>query len=407
MPHRSFRDAFTLIELLVVIAIIAILSVVVILVINPAQLLAQSRDSNRISDMSTLNTALGVYQAQGGLSLGTANVIYLSVPDPAATTTAGDACQGLGYTSLGSYSYHCAASSTYRNVDSTGWIPVNFTAISSGAPLGQLPIDPINTSSSREYYAYATNGTQYEVTSAMESAKYKLGGSNDIVSHDGGTLATVYEKGNAYGIEPIDYGDPNLVGYWSFNEGTGSVAYDYSGNNATGSWNGSLINGSHYTTGKIGPYAGNFLSSSSDYVGTTFQYSLTTASNFTWAAWIYYVNSGTNNTTLIGNRYGSTWIKITPSNFEFSGGIMAYTFPTSTWSFVVVTKSGTNYTYYLNGTVVASTTNSNTITNNPFYMGGDPGFPTDGYMTGMIDDVRLYTRALSAAEVAAMYGGGK
>ena len=38
-----------MIELLVVIAIIAIVSVVVLLVLNPAQLLMQSRDSNRVS----------------------------------------------------------------------------------------------------------------------------------------------------------------------------------------------------------------------------------------------------------------------------------------------------------------------------------------------------------------------
>ena len=41
------RSGFTLIELLVVIAIIAILAVVVILTLNPAQLLAQARDSTR------------------------------------------------------------------------------------------------------------------------------------------------------------------------------------------------------------------------------------------------------------------------------------------------------------------------------------------------------------------------
>jgi type II secretory pathway pseudopilin PulG len=92
MPNRS---AFTVIELLVVIAMIAILSIVVILTLNPAALLQQSRDSNRVSDMSTLNTALGVYLAQGGSSLGSSSVVYVSIPDPTATTTAGDQCQGL------------------------------------------------------------------------------------------------------------------------------------------------------------------------------------------------------------------------------------------------------------------------------------------------------------------------
>lgn len=56
------RSDFTLIELLVVIAIIVILAAVVILTLNPGQLLKQSRDANRLSDLDCLNHALGVYQ---------------------------------------------------------------------------------------------------------------------------------------------------------------------------------------------------------------------------------------------------------------------------------------------------------------------------------------------------------
>jgi prepilin-type N-terminal cleavage/methylation domain-containing protein len=151
------RRGFTLIELLVVIAIIAILAVVVVLTLNPAELLRQSRDSNRVSDMSTLNEAVNLYSTdQGGASgysLGSANTVYVSIPDPSATSTAGDQCQGLGLISLPStYTYHCAASSTYRNVNGTGWIPINFSTISTGSPLGSLPVDPTNSSSSRLYY---------------------------------------------------------------------------------------------------------------------------------------------------------------------------------------------------------------------------------------------------------------
>ncbi len=51
-------SAFTLIELLVVIAVIAILSVVVVLSLNPGELLRESRDTTRISDLDTLNRAL-------------------------------------------------------------------------------------------------------------------------------------------------------------------------------------------------------------------------------------------------------------------------------------------------------------------------------------------------------------
>src|ERR1019366_983757 len=84
----------------------------------------------------------------------------------------------------------------------------------------------------RHYYTYETDGNgKYEVTATMESAKYQLGGSNDVISGDGGTLASVYEKGSVTGLEPLDYGDPTLVGYWTFDEGSGTTAYDSSGSN--------------------------------------------------------------------------------------------------------------------------------------------------------------------------------
>ncbi|MCL5016431.1 MAG: type II secretion system GspH family protein, partial [Patescibacteria group bacterium] len=61
-PHKvNERSSFTLIELLIVIAIIGILASVVVLVLNPAQLLSQSRDSRRTQDLSNLNNAIGMY----------------------------------------------------------------------------------------------------------------------------------------------------------------------------------------------------------------------------------------------------------------------------------------------------------------------------------------------------------
>ncbi|HMB17541.1 MAG TPA: prepilin-type N-terminal cleavage/methylation domain-containing protein, partial [Candidatus Paceibacterota bacterium] len=42
------NQAFTLIELLVVIAILSILAVAVTLILNPAQLIRQGRDSTRL-----------------------------------------------------------------------------------------------------------------------------------------------------------------------------------------------------------------------------------------------------------------------------------------------------------------------------------------------------------------------
>ncbi len=171
------RKAFTLIELLIVIAIIAVLSIVVILALNPAALLQQSRDSSRLSDLSTLNSAVNTYATdQAGassFSLGSSSVTYLSIPDPTATTTAGTNCSGLGGNfATGTTFFHCPASSTYKKTDGTGWIPINFTQMSTGAPLGNLPVDPANSTSSNLYYSYQTNGTTYRIVAMPESQKY-------------------------------------------------------------------------------------------------------------------------------------------------------------------------------------------------------------------------------------------
>ena len=159
------------------IAIIAILAVVVVLTLNPAQLLAQSRDANRLSDLSTLNSAINLYivdQAGGsGFSLGTSSVTYLSIPDMTATTTAGTNCSGLGGSiATGTTYFDCSASSTLRTLGPLGWIPISFQNISSGAPFSSLPVDPTNNTSSNLYYSYQTNGNTFRLQADPESQKY-------------------------------------------------------------------------------------------------------------------------------------------------------------------------------------------------------------------------------------------
>jgi prepilin-type N-terminal cleavage/methylation domain-containing protein len=83
----NLRSSFTLIELLIVLAIVTILSVVVIVTLNPAELLRQSRDSNRLSDLATLNSALGMYNTDIGGSMGSSSVVYISIPDTTSTLT--------------------------------------------------------------------------------------------------------------------------------------------------------------------------------------------------------------------------------------------------------------------------------------------------------------------------------
>jgi prepilin-type N-terminal cleavage/methylation domain-containing protein len=208
---NKHRKGFTLIELLVVIAIIAVLSVVVILSLNPAELLRQARDSNRISDMATLKSALGLYLADvTSPSMGTYTNCYMGLATgtiyaPASST--GSFAATTTCTQWFNTASAAITSTASRVVSGAGWIPVNFTSISSGAPLGQEPVDPVNQagtgtctgtspslSSCALVYTYTVSSTVFKIASFMESTKYSTGTAG-VQNTDGGLNPFVYEQG--------------------------------------------------------------------------------------------------------------------------------------------------------------------------------------------------------------------
>jgi len=83
--------------------------------------------------------------------------------------------------------------------------------------------------------------------------------------------------------------------------------------------------------------------------------------------------------------------------------------PLNTWSLVTVTLSGTTGTLYIDGQPVGTNTD---MTLNPSSLGvtnqnwiGRSQFPADPYLDGTVDDFNIYSRALSAAEVAVLATG--
>ncbi len=194
----SASPSFTLIELLVVVALLAILAVAVVTIINPAELLRQARDSTRLSDLSSLNRMLSLYETDsvGVGFMGTSTVVYISVPDTSVT------CANLGLPPLPSgWSYHCVTEDNLRNIDGSGWVPVNFNLVSSGVPLAKLPVDPVNTASTNQYYVYVTGGS-WELKAVMESAKYKT-----EAQTDGGYSDNAYEIGSDLALAPLVFPD--------------------------------------------------------------------------------------------------------------------------------------------------------------------------------------------------------
>jgi hypothetical protein len=219
--------------------------------------------------------------------------------------------------------------------------------------------------------------------------------------------------------------DPDLIGWWPLNEGSGDVAIDLSasGNDGTirNADSGGLGDGGSVWVND--PERGMVISfNGDDGTGAVVSTDLiipasTLDSDFTWAFWAkQHADQATNNDTILGNRYGGTtsplqFIKFTPTRFEhynddgsYSEGINYNSIPLDVWVHHVISKDGPNLTYYRNGVESGTNTISKTIDENPFGFGGDPINNVELWR-GYMSDVRLYTKALTLNEVLGVMEG--
>jgi len=196
------KKGFTLLELLIVIGILAILATTTVLVLNPAELLRQARDSQRISDLQTVNSALSLYVttvsspklSYTGSGCGTYTFGYT-----AASSAMGAACINAAS--------GAASTTASRNINGTGWLPVDISGIPGGAPMAAYPVDPTNasgtlaTSTNNLIYFYRCDQTNltWEINSIFESTKYNT--TDGVPNEDGGTCAQVYEVGTDPGLD--------------------------------------------------------------------------------------------------------------------------------------------------------------------------------------------------------------
>jgi hypothetical protein len=89
----------------------------------------------------------------------------------------------------------------------------------------------------------------------------------------------------------------------------------------------------------------------------------------------------------------------------FAGVTSAVGVPAGSWHHVAGTFDGTELAVYIDGQLAATTSASGSLspaTGTNLMVGADPVNPVDKF-TGVVDEVRVYNRALSAAEIAALH----
>jgi hypothetical protein len=220
---------------------------------------------------------------------------------------------------------------------------------------------------------------------------------------------------------------PKPVGWWKLDDGSGSIAAD-----SVGTADGTLVNGPSWVAGKLGG-ALQFNGSNAVDLGTTFSAPPANFSISLWAnigAWSTewgHVLIGTAvdnpydqgwNLRHFGSYYASQWPGIPVGALCFSTrGINVTTNnqddmpsneapPLNEWVHIVCVCDTVNHMKYIyfNGMdqgAMATTGSQITATTRKVFIGArsnDAGTGTADYFTGMIDDVRFYDIALSAAD---------
>ena len=198
----------------------------------------------------------------------------------------------------------------------------------------------------------------------------------------------------------------NLVSYWKLDESSGNAA-DASGGGFTLTNN----NGVTYSSAVINNGA-VFTRSSSQYLSNTSSTLGLVASNFSFSFWIKVVST-TLYYTIIGkdtavSRGYQAYNDIDGVGFTIGGTSLIFTakptLSTSVFSHIVITQSGTSSSIYQNGSLVGTATGASIPSSTAVFEIGNDGSYGD-YLDGRMDEVGVWSRALTSGEVTQLYNG--
>jgi len=196
-----------------------------------------------------------------------------------------------------------------------------------------------------------------------------------------------------------------------FSDNSAVALYQLDGNalDTGGAYNGTWSGTAAYVTGKFGqaasmPAAGDFITLPNNILTTDFSITC-------WINISSFFNYNTIFTTDNSNTSGFFDI-VADSNSKLSINwydgsnrpqlLLSDVLSVNTWYFVSVTKSGSNYSLSINAGTPVTTTNSLTLSQTNVQIGSNPA-TTSERIKGLIDQIRIFNRALTATEVNTLY----
>ena len=203
-------------------------------------------------------------------------------------------------------------------------------------------------------------------------------------------------------VNPLVVG--GLVAAYSFNEGAGLTATDFSGNSNTATLNGATWS----ALGKNGGALAFNGSSSVAVINASPSLNLTGA--MTLEAWVYPSAAQSGWRTIIQREvdayflHASSNTALAPAAGGTFGGTVAFTnspsaLPLNVWSHLAVTYDGASVRLFVNGVMASSKAQTGAIQSSTAALRIGGNVPYGEYFLGRIDDVRVYNRALSTTEL--------
>ncbi len=234
-------------------------------------------------------------------------------------------------------------------------------------------------------------------------ARHDIGNAGGVAGRNDGGAVTVIDDA----AHDLAHG---LIGHWAFDEGRGMIARDSSGRNN----HGTIMGSAKWTRGRIG--GALEFDGTDDFVSIPNEGNFDITGSLTVTAWIR-VNAFTRSWQSIVTKGDRAWRLQRANNTNSLGWACSdlsrhevgdlygnRAVNDGRWHHVAGVHDGTKTCLFVDGTLDASEETERTISVNDYpVLIGQNAQQTGRFFLGLIDDVRIYDRALSADELQALF----